>query len=212
MVTGRIQMKYGIYGGAFDPIHLGHLLLAESCLRQAQLDRIVFVPTGVSPHRSGKESYEAPAEDRLNMIEAAISGCEEFWVSRYEIDRPERSLTVDTLRYFRQTFTLIEPELFLVMGADTFNDLPNWYRPEEVCMLATPLVAARPDTAAPYFEALGGIVDPERIEKMRNAMVSMPQIELSSTRIRQAVAAGRSIRFQVPRTVEAYIAAHGLYR
>ena len=204
-------MRYGIYGGAFDPIHLGHLLLAESCLSQAKLDRIVFVPTGVSPHRIGKASYHASAEDRFNMIESAILGCDEFWVSRYEIDRSERSYTVDTLSYFEHSFALIKPELFLVMGADMFNDLPNWHEPAEICRLATPLVACRPDSASPYFEALGGIIASERIEEIRAAMIHMPQIDISSTRIRAAVTAGQSIRFQVPRSTEAYIASHGLY-
>ena len=206
------KLRYGIYGGAFDPIHLGHLLLAEACLRQARLDRVVFVPTGVSPHRSGKDSYQAPAEDRFDMIESAIMGCEEFLVSRFEIDRPERSLTVDTLRYFKQSFALIEPELFLIMGADAFNDLPNWYRPEEVCLLATPLVAHRPDCPAPYFEALADFAAPKRIGEIQAAVVTMPQIEISSTQLRSNVAAGESIRFQVPRSVESHITAKGLYK
>lgn len=205
-------MKYGIYGGAFDPVHWGHLLLAESCLRQAELDRVVFVPTGVSPHRSGKDSYRAPAEDRFNMIEAAIAGYEEYLISRFEIERQETSFTVDTLRYFKHTFSLVEPELFLIMGSDMFNDLPNWQEPDEICRLATPLVVSRAGSNPPYFEGLGGIVSPDRIGEIRRRVVFMPQVELSSTEIRRAVVGGKSIRFQVPRTVESYISAHRLYR
>lgn len=205
-------MRYGIYGGAFDPIHLGHLLLAETCLRQAKLDRIVFVPTGVSPHRSGKNSYRAPAEDRFQMIKAAIAGYEEFWISRFEMDRTETSFTVDTLRYFKKAFSLVEPKLFLIMGADMFNDLANWRNADEICRLATPLVACRPGRTPPYFESLSGIVAAERIESIRENAVEMPQIDLSSTRIRTLVAEGKSIRFQVPRAVEIYISQHGLYR
>ena len=204
--------RYGIYGGAFDPIHLGHLLLAENCLRQAKLDRVFFVPTGVSPHRSGKEDYQASAEDRLNMIESAIVGCEEFLVSRYEIDRHEASYTVETLQYFHRSFVLVEPQLFLLMGADMFNDLPNWHEAEEICKLALPLVVMRPEFPPPYFAALGGIVSASRLEEIRHSAVTMPQIGISSTQIRSKIAAGENVRFQVPRSVEAYIDSRKLYQ
>ena len=205
------MVRYGIYGGAFDPIHLGHLLLAESCLRQAQLDRVLFVPTGISPHRSGKENYHAPAEDRFNMIESAIIGYEEFLISRYEMDRSEISYTVETLQYFHRSFTLVEPQFFLLMGADMFNDLPNWHEVGEICKLALPLVVTRPETPAPYFAALGGIVHADRLEEIRQSTVMMPQIGISSTQIRHRIASGESVRFQVPRSVESYIATHQLY-
>jgi len=206
------MIRYGIYGGAFDPIHLGHLLLAESCLRQAKLDRVVFVPTGVSPHRAGKESYHVSAEDRLNMIESAITGYDEFLVSRYEIDRQETSYTVETLQYFHRTFALVEPQLYLLLGADMFNDLPNWYEAGEICKLALPLVVTRPETPSPYFAALGGIVSADRLEEIRQSAVMMPQIGISATQIRHRTAANESIRFQVPRSVESYIASRQLYR
>jgi nicotinate-nucleotide adenylyltransferase len=204
-------MRYGIFGGAFDPIHLGHLLLAESCLCQLDLDRIVFVPTGISPHRSGKGTYYASGEDRFNMIELAIIGCEEFLVSRCEIDRKEPSYTIETLRYFKKTFTLVEPELFLLMGADMFNDLPNWRDVDEICRLAVPLVTHRPNSPLPYFEALNSFLSQECQEKIRNNIIQMPQVELSSTYIRNKIAEGKSVRFQVPRNVEAYIKSHHLY-
>ena len=206
------MVRYGIYGGAFDPLHLGHLLLAESCLRQAKLDRVLFVPTGTSPHRSGKETYRAPAEDRLNMVESAIIGYEEFLVSRYEVDRQETSYTVETLQHFHQSFALVEPQFFLLMGADMFNDLPNWYEASEICNLALPLVVVRPETPPPYFAALSSITSADRLDEIRQAAVSMPQIGISSTQIRNRVAAGESIRFQVPRSVESYIASHQLYQ
>ncbi|GHT18179.1 putative nicotinate-nucleotide adenylyltransferase [Planctomycetales bacterium] len=205
------MLRYGIYGGAFDPIHLGHLLLAENCLRQARLDRVIFVPTGVSPHRFGKESFHASAGDRLNMIESAITGYDEFLVSRYEIERLEPSYTVETLRYFQKTFSLVEPKFFLLMGADMFNDLPNWHEAREVCHLAVPVVVQRPDMPLPYFPALNGLLPPEDQHEIEMSAVMMPQIGISSTQIRKRVAAGESIRFQVPRGVESYIFSHGLY-
>ncbi len=204
-------MRYGIYGGAFDPIHLGHLLLAETALRQAELDRLIFVPTGVSPHRGGKGGYHASAEDRFQMVESAILGCDEFLVSRYEIDRKEPSFTVETLRYFKKAFTLTYPDLFLIVGADMFNDLPNWREADEVCRLATPLVACRPGTTLPYYEGLSGIISQELYETIRRSALQMPQIDISSTSIRATVAAGGSVRFQVPRSVASYIRSHKLY-
>ncbi|MDR0335502.1 MAG: nicotinate-nucleotide adenylyltransferase [Planctomycetaceae bacterium] len=204
-------MRYGIFGGAFDPIHIGHLLLAESCLCRAYLDRVVFVPTGISPHRSGKGIYQASGEDRFNMVELAVTGCEEFLVSRCEIDRQEPSYTIETLRYFKKTFTLVEPELFLLMGADTFNDLPNWCNVHEICRLAMPLVAYRPDAPLPYFDALNSFLPQEYLEKIQNNIIAMPQIEISSTDIRNRIFDGKSIRFQVPKNVEAYIKSHQLY-
>ena len=206
------NVRYGIYGGAFDPIHLGHLLLAEYCLRQAKLDRVIFVPTGTSPHRSGKESYRASAEDRLGMIESAIVGCDEFLVSRYEVDQQKTSYTVETLQYFQRTFTLVEPKFFLLMGADMFNDLPNWREAGEICKLALPLVVTRPESPPPYFAALGGIVSADRLDEIRQSAVVMPQVGISSTQIRSRIAAGQSVRFQVPRSVESYIASRRLYR
>ena len=206
------MVRYGIYGGAFDPLHIGHLLLAETCLCQAKLDRVFFVPTGSSPHRSGKESYHASAENRLNMLESAIVGYEEFMVSRYEIDKQEPSYTVETLQYFHRSFALVEPQFFFLMGADMFNDLPNWRDASEICNLALPLVVMRPNTPAPYFDALSSITSADRLEEIRRSAVTMPQIGISSTLIRNRVAAGESIRFQVPRSVESYIAAHSLYQ
>lgn len=203
-------MRYGIYGGAFDPVHLGHLLLAENCLRQRNLERIIFVPTGVSPHRAGKSLYQASAEDRFQMLESAVAPHEEFTVSRAELDRPGISFTVETLRYFQETPPK-ETELFLLMGADMFGDLPNWYSAAEICRLATPTVVCRQGTPPPCFEALLDFVTPERLKEIRDAAVDMPLIGISSTKIRQAVASGQSIRFQVPAAVETYISSHQLY-
>ena len=202
-------MKIGIYGGSFDPIHWGHLLLAETCLRECELDRVIFVPTGVAPHKPNQAF--APAEDRIDMVNLAISGCDEFSTSRFEIDsNAECNYTVDTLRHFQET--LLDPELYLILGADMFNDLPHWYQAEEICRLAIPIVAARPNTPAPYYEALSTVVSPKRLELFHSYLVPMPQIELSSTRIRKLLAEGKGIRFQTPRAVEAYITAHRLYQ
>lgn len=202
-------MRIGIYGGAFDPVHLGHLLLAETCLRQAELDRLYFVPTGSSPHRSGKINYAASAEDRFRMLCLAIEGCKEFQVSRFEIDRPEKSYTVDTLRCFKELFQEENSDLFFIVGADMFNDLPNWYKITEILRLATPLVACRPGCPIPKIEVLQKAVS---AFEPRMLPIDMQQIDLSSSRIRTLVSQGESIRFQVPKSVENYIEIKNLYR
>jgi nicotinate-nucleotide adenylyltransferase len=189
-------MRIGIYGGAFDPIHYGHLLLAQSCLQQGTLDKIIFVPTGVSPHRNGKTSYRASPEDRFAMVQLAVADCSEFEVSDIEIQKQETSYTVETLRCFRQQFPA--DELFLMMGGDMFLDLPNWYEPLEIRSLATPMVVRR---VGAFFQE----------SPLPHIAVSMPLIDLSSTMIRESVARNASIRFQVPPAVENFIKERKIY-
>ncbi|GHT28806.1 putative nicotinate-nucleotide adenylyltransferase [Planctomycetales bacterium] len=218
-------MRYGIYGGAFDPLHWGHLLLAESCLQQSKLDRLIFVPTGVSPHRCGKDNFAASAEHRLAMLRLAVADYAEYLISDYEVKRQKKSYTVETLRYFTETLdteTLNsekpdKPELFLLTGADMFYDLPNWYCAEEICTLAVPLAVRRPNCPMPNYSLLKPLVSEERYRKImqQNVMqdtIEMPLIGLSSSGIRKSVSEGKSIRFQVPDCVEKYIKENNLYR
>ncbi len=125
------------------------------------------------------------------------------------MDKNEPSFTVETLRHFARH----QPDatLFLIMGADMFHDLPNWREPAEICRLATPLVAYRLDAPAPCFDSLAEFITPEELERIRAHAVHMPVIDISSTKIRDAIATGASIRFQVPKNVESYISSRGLY-
>ncbi len=204
-------MRYGIFGGAFDPIHFGHLLLAESCLQQTPLDRIFFVPTGISPHRAGKEQYATSAAQRADMVELAIADCPEFSLSRYEIERAAPSYTVETLRFFREHLLHENDELFLLLGADMLHDLPNWREPEEVLRLALPLAVERPGSARVDFSPFVNLMSSDRSEMAQHLVVRMPQMDFSSSQIRATLAVGGRIRFQVPREVEGYIRTHQLY-
>jgi nicotinate-nucleotide adenylyltransferase len=190
-------MRYGIYGGAFDPIHWGHLLLAESCLREAKLDRVIFVPTGISPHRHFKNSYSATTQDRYNMVALAIDNYNKFEVSRAEIDRHTVSYTVDTLRYFRDEFN--GGELFLIMGCDTFCDFPKWHDVNEILQLAVPLVALRNGSSLPKTN-------------INYIHVNMPIIDISSTTIRNMLANNITPKFQTTEKVLNYIENHKLYK
>lgn len=201
-------MRLGLFGGSFDPIHLGHLLLAESAREQCRLDRVVFLPAAVPPHK--QEQRRTPAPPRVEMLELATGGHEAFEVSRFEADRGGVNYTVDSLRHFRQVHP--EAELFFLMGGDMLHDLPNWREAGEVCRLAIPVAVRRPGAPEPDFQALADLATPERIELFRQHQVEMPAIGISASEIRRRVAAGRSIRFWTPRAVERYIETHGLYR
>lgn len=199
-------MKYAILGGSFDPIHIGHLILAEACRERYKLDRVLFVPTGVSPH---KKSHHATAEHRLAMLELALAPCEHFTVSRHEIERTETSFTVDTLRYFHEVMP--GTELYLIVGADMLADIPNWREPSAICSLVTILTAHRAGFGTPYFDALAACATSEQLERCRQNVVAMPQIGISSSMIRERIAQQQSIRFLTPRAVESYIEHHKLY-
>jgi nicotinate-nucleotide adenylyltransferase len=201
-------MRLGIFGGSFDPVHLGHLLLAETCREQCRLDQVWFLPTAVAPHKQGQPT--APAKDRLTMLELALAGHSALVVSALEIDRGGVSYTVETLEEVQRQ----EPdaELFLLMGADSLADLPTWHRTDAICRLALPVVVRRPGSPEPDFEVLAGLVTGPRREEIRGNQVESPLIDISSSDIRERIASGRSIRYRVPRAVEKYIETNGLYR
>lgn len=201
-------MRLGFFGGSFDPIHYGHLLLAECCREQCRLDRVVFLPAAVPPHKQDRVLTPGPL--RIEMVELAITGNEAFEVSRYEIDRGGINYTVDTLTHFHQERP--GDELFFLMGADMFFDLPSWREAARVCELAAPMVVRRPGSGELTFDHLAGIASAARIEEIRHNQVHMPALGISSTDLRRRVAEGRTIRYQTPRAVEMFIATRDLYR
>lgn len=201
-------MRLGIFGGTFDPIHYGHLLLAECCREQCGLDAVWLMPAGVPPHKQGQDA--TPAALRIEMIELAVAGNPAFSVCRYEADRGGVNYTVNTLTHLQKE----DParELFFLMGADMFLDLPHWHKPAEICRLAVPVAVGRHGEKPITFDHLTELVSPERLEILRKHQVEMPEIGLSATDIRRRVSLGKSIRYMVPRAVEAFIESHGLYR
>ena len=201
-------MRIGIFGGSFNPIHFGHLLLAEACREQMQLDEVWFVPAAVPPHKQDQQL--APSADRVEMLKLAIGGHEAFKLCELELARGGVSYTVDTLAAIRAEQPAAE--LYLLIGADTLVDLPNWREPARVCDLALPTAVCRPGSGELNYEPIAPLVTAERLAAMKAARVEMPQIGLSSREMRSRVAAGKSIRYQTPRAVEKYIETHGLYR
>ena len=201
-------MRLGIFGGSFDPIHQGHLILAENCREQAGLDRILFIPAAQSPLK--QNGPHASDSERLEMLRLAIAGHEAFAIEELEIARGGTSYTADTLEHLARQYP--QDELFLLLGADAAADLPRWHEPARILELALPLFVQRPGSPPLDLAALASLISPERLERVRQTRIAMPQIEISSSDIRRRIAAGHSIRYLTPRAVEKFIETAGLYR
>lgn len=197
-------MRIGVFGGTFDPVHVGHLILAEQCREQACLDQVWFVPSARPPHKP--DPTRTPFERRVEMLALAIAGHPAFRVEEMEKDRPGPSFTADTLEELRHRRP--EDELFLLLGSDSLKDLPVWHAPERIFRAASLVVVERPGHAMlPAFRLRTTPDVPVRLQ-----VVTSPLIEVSSSDLRERAASGRSLRYLVPRAVEAYILEKRLYR
>lgn len=200
-------MRIGIFGGSFDPIHQGHLILAEQCRISADLDQVWFVPAATSPLK--QDGPKATNRQRKEMVELAIAGHEPFRCSSIELDRGGVSFTVDTLTTFAETYP--DDDLFLLMGDDSLESFAKWKEPATICQLATLLVVNRPGCGEVNWEPVQDFCQPERLEEMRRIQLTCPLIEISSTAIRESIKKGISIRYQLPRSVERYLQTQKLY-
>jgi nicotinate-nucleotide adenylyltransferase len=195
--------RLGIFGGAFNPPHLGHLILAQEAHSQLGLDTVVLVPFGEPAHR--QLEHDPGPEERLRMCEYAIDGDARLGVSRIEIDRPGPSYTVDTLRSLRERTP--GDDLFMLIGGDQAASLASWREPEQVLSLAVVAVAERDQWRREEIaDRLGSLCSPDRI-----AFFDMPRIDISSTLVRRRAAEGRPIRYLVPDKVANHIGAQSLY-
>ena len=199
-------MRLGILGGTFDPIHWGHLLLAERCREACCLDEFWFLPAGSPPHK--QQTGITSGKTRTEMVELATAGCPEFSVNTMEFDREGPSYTYQTLQILIDE----DPrrELFFLIGADMLRDFPTWREPEKVLELATVVAVNRGGSPPPEIDPV--VEQCGEWARSRVMIVEMPAIDLSSSEIRARVARGQSIRFMTPRSVEQYIHEHGLYR
>ena len=196
-------MRLGIYGGTFDPIHYGHLLLAERCREELQLDEVWFIPAANPPHKLGRVT--TPAKLRAEMVEFAVSGFPEYRVSRMEMERGGPSYTVQTLELIRAS----DPsrEIFLLMGADSIAELVTWKDPARILELSQ-VVAVNRAGESPDLSSLGDLLK-QTDRTVRT--VEMPAMGVSASEIRSRVARRSSIRFLTPRPVEMCIRQHKLY-
>jgi nicotinate-nucleotide adenylyltransferase len=197
-------MRLGLFGGTFDPIHLGHLILAEQCREAVGLERVWFIVAGEPPHKRGLA--RTSVSHRLEMARLAVAGHPAFEVSDMEAVRPGPHYSVETLAEIRRQRP--DDELFFLIGADSLVDLPTWREPDRIAQLATIVVVNRPgveeigDRPLPDF---GPTAKPFEL-------VTIPPVGIASSDLRVRLAEGRSVRYMVPRAVEAYIDAHELYR
>lgn len=199
-------MRIGIFGGTFDPIHMGHLILAEQCRTQASLDEVWFMPAAHPPHKSGATLTRF--EQRCEMIELAIAGHSSFKVDRIEKELPPPSYTAETLAELTRRHPA--DSFFLLMGSDGLPDLPGWYEPRQVIGRAGLVVVPRPGVMLWTAERLATALSVD-VSSVRLQFVACPMIEIASRELRRAMADGMSIRYMVPRAVEEYIRDRKLY-
>lgn len=189
-----------VFGGSFDPIHIGHLILAQSC-GEALNCRVVFLPTGNPPHKSNITS----ARHRLNMLKLAVSGNNKFDISTYEIEKKEKSYTYKTLEHLSKFYG---KEIFFFVGGDSLQDIHKWKKPEMILEQSTLVYAKRPG----YIVEVKNHFDKYGLNYNKVHEINTPMIDISSTDIRNKVKQGLTIKYLVPLAVERYIKTHNLYK
>lgn len=199
--------KIILFGGSFDPIHNGHLSVGKVVLEKLDGDQLIFVPARRSPHK-----VQPPEEGhhRMAMIERAIAGYEKFSVSDCELVRDEPSYTLDTIRHFREELGE-GVDLFWLIGADQLADFGKWYHVTELVTCCRVAVMHRAGYPAPKFDQLERVLGCNQIRALERDVVETPLIDISSTEIRNHLAAGRLCEGVLPEPVIRYIEAHQLY-
>ncbi len=192
-------MRLGLYGGTFDPIHLAHLLIGEQARQELNLDRVIYMPSYISPHK--RHHSISSAEHRLKMAELATQDNDSFFVSDYEIHQGGTSFTVHTLRHLHDQYNVSSDNLFLIIGADNLNTFNKWKQPDVILQLARLAVAGRPAHSPD-----------SPVPEKRLVWLDSPLLEISASAIRQRLQNGVSIRYWLPESVRRYIFEHGLYK
>jgi nicotinate-nucleotide adenylyltransferase len=202
-------MRIGYLGGSFDPVHLGHLALAAACREGARLDLVVLVVTGTPPHKPDRRL--APAEHRLAMARLAVEGRNDLLVDARETRRDGPSYTIDTVRSLQSEHP--GDELHWIIGGDTVPELTTWRAIGDLADRVGFVIAARPGhEPGAGLDTLVEHLGEERVERLRDNVVPMRPVKISSTAIRERVRKGISIDGLVPEAVRRYIESHGLYR
>lgn len=191
-------MKVGLFGGTFDPVHIGHLIIAESAMETAGLDRVIFLPAARPPHKTGEKL--SPFEDRLAMTRLAVQPTSHFEVSDVESRRPEISYTVDTVEAYVKEHP--DDRVFLILGADSLVNLTSWKNPDRLMALSRFIVYPRRG------------FDPEQADaafRDHSNMLTDPVVDVSASWIRERIRAGHSVRYWLPPGVYDYVTARQLY-
>ena len=190
-------MKIGMLGGTFNPIHMGHLVLAEECWHRFELDKVVFIPTHIPPHK--EVECGVSVADRLNMVRLALEGNDRFEISTYEVDKKDISYSIDTIKHFKEKYGE-DAELYFLTGSDWAGDLSTWKNVDEILNMVTFVVASRPGSGEKgQFE--------DKITQ-----IEIPALDISSTNIRERIKNREPIDSLVPKPVVQYVRNKGLYR
>ncbi len=208
-----------MFGGTFNPIHLGHLRGAEEIWQALRLDEVIFIPSSVPPHKATEKVTEA--KHRLEMVKLATSGNPHFSASDLELSRPGRSFSIDTIRYFRERYKDV---FFFILGGDAFQEIETWRDFQNLFSLCHFTVMVRPGSQenispSPFPES---VIPDFRYDTRERAWVhrtghrvylkEIRFLDISSTRVRELIAKGETVRYLIPAEVEAYIRTYGLYR
>jgi nicotinate-nucleotide adenylyltransferase len=199
--------RVAVFGGTFDPVHLGHLIMGEQAREQAKLDQVWFVPAASPPHKQGRPI--TPFAQRVEMLNLAIAGQPAFQVNELENNRSGPSFTADTLSELKRQHP--QTDFYLLIGSDCMPDLPGWHQPIRVIELAGLLVVARPGWPVMSADELGAALRLPAEAALRYQVIEAPLVDIASRDLRRRAAQGRSLRFQVPRAVECYIHEKKLY-
>ena len=183
-------MRTGLYGGSFDPVHIGHLAVAKSAKEQFELDRVIFIPTGTMPHKRGTAATDS---ERVKMLELSFDD-EAFMISDYEINREEISYSADTVEYFKKLYP--EDEIFFIIGGDSYAYIDKWYQPERIFANSTVLV----------FPREGEKIMPPAVE------LKVEPVRVSSSEIRKKINSGENVSNLLKKEVFDYIIENNLYQ
>lgn len=194
-------MKIGLYGGTFDPVHFGHLLLAEWLREELNLREIIFIPAAIPPHKQDKSITSS--ELRWQMLKLAIQGNPSFKISDFELKNKNISYSLRTILHFRNALKISSDNIFFLIGADNLETFSSWYKPDEIIKNCQIVVYRRPgNTLANVSE--------KYLKKMK--IMHNPLIEISSSDIRNRIGNGQSVKYMIPSPVEALIYENNLYK
>ena len=201
--------RMGLFGGSFDPIHFGHLILARSVAEQIGLSRVIFLPSALPPHKPTHRLTHA--RHRREMVLRAIDGESMLAFSEFDLERCGPTYTIDTVEHFSKA---LGPgtALHWIIGGDTLSDLITWHRAKELVDACTILTVARPGFTGIDRSTLGSVFSDEQIARLQAGIVATPLIDIAATQIRERIRRGQSIRYLVPESVRRYIEEHQLYR
>ena len=204
-----MAQRIGLYGGSFNPIHNGHLIVARAVAEQVSLERVMLLPSVRPPHKGDRQLLDA--RHRAEMVRLAITGETLFEFSDYDLTRDGPSYTIDTVMRFREVLGP-QVELHWIIGADSLSELTTWHRVRDLVEACRIVTAARPGWDAIDWTPLRTILSDAQVAALQAGVLPTPRIDISSTDIRRRVREGRSIRYLVPDLVRSYIETNDLYR